>query len=116
MKVYTEAECDRIYEARKILLDDLNNPPSIKNLAQTVGIGERKLQQGFKELYRSTVFKHLHDCRLEQAKIMLREGKFSVAGVANNIGYTHLGNFAAAFKRKFGITPRECLQGKIIEH
>ena len=109
-------EIDRIHDARNILLKDLDNPPSIKTLAYTVGIGDRKLQQGFKQLYGTTVFKYLHSYRLEQAQLMLREGNFSVAAVANNIGYTHLGHFAAAFKRKFGITPRDCLQGKIIEH
>jgi len=109
-------EIDRIHDARKILLKDLDNPPCIKSLADTVGIGDRKLQQGFKQLYGTTVFKYLHSYRLEQAQLMLREGNFSVAAVANNIGYTHLGHFAAAFKRKFGITPRECLQGKIINH
>jgi AraC-like DNA-binding protein len=106
-------EIDRIHDARKILLNDLDNPPNIKTLAQTVGLSDRKLQQGFKEIYGTTVFNYLHNYRLEQAQLMLREGDLSVAMVANNIGYTHLGHFSAAFKRKFGITPRECLQGKV---
>ena len=109
-------EIDRIHDAREILLQDFDRPPSIKTLAQTVGISDRKLQQGFKEIYGTTVFNYLHNYRLEQARLMLREGDLSVATVANNIGYTHLGHFSAAFKRKFGITPRDCLQGKIIRH
>ncbi|QYO68747.1 hypothetical protein JVX88_30555 [Leptolyngbya sp. 7M] len=28
------------------------------------------------------------------------------------VGYSNLGHFAAAFKRKFGITPRDDLWGK----
>ena len=107
-------EIDCIHDARKILLQNIDNSPSIKTLAKAVGIGDRKLQQGFKEIYGTTVFKYLHNYRLEQAQLMLREGDVNVATVANNIGYTHLGHFSAAFKRKFGITPRECLQGKII--
>ena len=82
-------------------------------MAQTIGIGDRKLQQGFKQLYGTTVFNYLQNYRLEQAQLMLREGNLNVATVANNIGYTHLGHFAAAFKRKFGMTPRDCLKGKI---
>ena len=109
-------EIDCIHDARTILLQNLDNSPSIKTLAKTVGIGDRKLQQGFKEIYGTTVFNYLHNYRLEQAQLMLREGNLSVATVANNIGYTHLGHFSAAFKRKFGISPRECLQGKIIKH
>jgi len=108
-------EIDCIRNARKILLNDLDNPPNIKTLAQTVGIGDRKLQQGFKEIYGTTVFNYLYNYRLEQAQLMLREGDLSVATVANNIGYTHLGHFSAAFKRKFGMTPRDCLQGKLLK-
>ncbi|PSB09513.1 AraC family transcriptional regulator [Pleurocapsa sp. CCALA 161] len=101
-------EIDCIYDARKILLNDLDNPPNIKALAKTVGMSDRKLQQGFKEIYGTTVFNYLHNYRLQQAQLMLREGDLSVATVANNIGYTHLGHFSAAFKRKFGMTPRDC--------
>lgn len=106
-------EIDCIHDAKRILLQDLDCPPSIKILAQTVGMGDRKLQQGFKEIYGTTVFNYLHNYRLEQARLMLRESDLNVATVANNIGYTHLGHFSAAFKRKFGMTPRECLQGKV---
>ena len=113
---FKQKEIEQIYNARKILLQDLDNPPSIKTLAQTVGMGDRQLQQGFKKIYGTTVFNYLHNYRLEQAQLMLREGDLSVATVANNIGYTHLGHFSAAFKRKFGITPRDCLRGKNIEH
>jgi len=106
-------EIDSIHNAKKILLHDLDNPPTIQTLAQTVGISDRKLQHGFKQFYGTTVFNYLQNYRLEQAKLMLREGKLSVATVANNIGYTHLGHFSAAFKRKFGITPRDCLRGQL---
>ena len=107
-------DIDRIHHARDILLSNLDDPPSIKALSQTVGIGDRKLKQGFKEIYGTTVFNYFHSYRLDRAELMLREGNTSVATVGNNIGYSHLGHFAAAFKRKFGITPRECLQGKTI--
>ena len=109
-------EINSIRNARTLLLQNLDNPPSIKTLAQTVGMGDRKLQRGFKKIYGTTVFNYLHNYRLEQAQLMLREGDLNVATIANNIGYTHLGHFSAAFKRKFGITPRECLQGKVSKY
>ncbi|WP_263975317.1 helix-turn-helix domain-containing protein [Leptolyngbya sp. 7M] len=39
-------------------------------------------------------------------------GHYTVAEVAAMVGYSNLGHFAAAFKRKFGITPRDDLWGK----
>ncbi|MEH2256321.1 hypothetical protein [Nostoc sp.] len=32
--------------------------------------------------------------------------------IANLVGYAQQGHFAIAFKRKFSITPSECLSGK----
>lgn len=102
----------RIHYAREILLSSLENPPSLLELAQIVGVSERTLRRGFQELFGTTVFGYLTSQRMEQAKQLLRSGKLSVAEVANLSGYSQPGNFAAVFKRKFGITPRQCLSGK----
>ncbi|MDZ8110157.1 MAG: AraC family transcriptional regulator [Nostoc sp. DedQUE12a] len=102
----------RIHLAREILLSRLENPPSLVELSQIVGMSDRTLRRGFQELFGTTVFGYLSNIRMEQAEQLLREGKLSVAEVANLSGYSQQGHFAAAFKRKFGITPRECLSGK----
>jgi AraC-like DNA-binding protein len=49
---------------------------------------------------------------MERAEQIFRQGDVTVAEVANQVGYSHLGHFAIAFKRKFGITPSECLAGQ----
>jgi len=109
----------RIYHAREILLFCLANPPSLLELAQQVGVSDRTLQRGFKELFGTTVFGYLTDKRMEKAKQWLRGDipkeplcKGIVAEVANLVGYSNPAHFAATFKRKFGITPREYLSGK----
>ncbi|MGI2904613.1 helix-turn-helix transcriptional regulator [Tolypothrix sp. VBCCA 56010] len=106
------ADVDKIYHARDILIYRVDNPPSLLDLAEMVHLGERKLQQGFKEIFGTTVFGYLHDYRMEQAKIMLSGTQMQVAEVSNAVGYAHLGYFAQAFKKKFGITPKECQRGK----
>ncbi|MGD1919859.1 MAG: helix-turn-helix transcriptional regulator, partial [Pleurocapsa sp.] len=106
-------DVDPIYEARDILSQRLENPPSILELAEQVGVSDRTLRRGFSKLFGTTVVGYLNQLRIEQAEILLRTGKLSVAEVANKVGYSHLGHFAAAFKRQFGITPYECLKGKL---
>lgn len=101
-----------IHHAKEILLSRLDNPPSLMELAQMVGVSSRTLRYGFKEVFGTTVFGYLTEQRMEQAEQLLRSGKLSIAEVANLIGYSQPGNFAAVFKRKFGITPSECLSGK----
>ncbi|NJN38811.1 MAG: hypothetical protein HC790_08905 [Acaryochloridaceae cyanobacterium CSU_3_4] len=36
----------------------------------------------------------------------------AIAKTSNQSVYTHLGHFAAGFKRQFGMTPSECLAGR----
>jgi AraC-like DNA-binding protein len=104
---------DCVYQAQDILRANLENPPSMVELAQQVGISDRTLRRGFREIFGTTVVGYLCDQRLEVAERMLRQKKDSVAAVANDVGYASATRFAAAFKRKFGITPRECIAGKL---
>ena len=102
----------RIYHASDILLSRLENPPSLLELAQIVGVSDRTLQRVFQELFGKTVFSYLTDKRMEVAQQLLRQGNTTIAEVGNRIGYSNLGHFAAAFKRRFGIAPSECFVGK----
>ncbi len=43
---------------------------------------------------------------------MLQTGKYSVKQVGLNIGFSNLSNFAKAFKKEFGILPKEILKGR----
>ena len=102
----------RIHYAAEILRSHLEHPPNQTNLSQQVGVSDRTLRRGFKELFGTTVVGYLTQQRMHHAQQLLREGTWTVAEVARTVGYGHLGHFAARFKRQFGITPRECCMGK----
>jgi AraC-like DNA-binding protein len=102
----------RIHYAAEILRSRLENPPPQTILAQQVGVSDRTLQKGFKCLFGITPFAYLRQERMKQAEQLLRDADHTVAEVANLVGYTNPAQFAAAFKRQFGITPRQCLGGK----
>lgn len=107
-----------LHHAKEILDTRLENPPSILELARQVGVSDRTLQRGFPMLFNATVTGYLKQRRLEQAEKLLRQGATeglrsnrTVVEVAMQVGYGHLGHFATAFKRQFGITPSQCLAG-----
>ncbi|MBW4554127.1 MAG: AraC family transcriptional regulator [Aphanocapsa sp. GSE-SYN-MK-11-07L] len=104
-------EIDKIYQARDLLIQKQSEPPSPLDLARWVNLSDRKLQRGFREVFGTTVFGYLHDYRMEQAQMLLSDRKASIATIANTVGYSHLGYFAAAFKKKFGISPKAWQQG-----
>jgi AraC-like DNA-binding protein len=100
---------DRLHHAKEILSTRLENPPSLIELGQQVGLSDRTLRRGFRELFGTTVVGYLTNQRMHQAQQLLLEGHYTVAEVANQVGYTHLGHFAAAFKKQFGVTPNQYL-------
>ncbi|MGH3612200.1 MAG: helix-turn-helix transcriptional regulator [Pseudonocardia sp.] len=102
----------RIYHAKEILLSRLEQPPGFLELAQQVGVSDRTLRRGFRDLFGTTVVGYLTQQRMKQAEQLLRAGNCTVAEVANWVGYAHLGHFAAGFKRQLGIAPHECLAGR----
>ncbi|NJM98384.1 MAG: helix-turn-helix transcriptional regulator [Phormidesmis sp. RL_2_1] len=102
----------RLHQAAAMVRSRLENPPSQTELAREIGMCERSLRRGFKQLFGMTIVAYLTQQRLQQAEQTLREGDCTVTEVANQVGYAHLGHFAAAFKKHFGITPSQCMARK----
>lgn len=103
-------DVDGLHQAKSILLQKMDAPPSLSELAKQVGLSERKLQQGFQELFGTTVFGVLHDFRMERARQLLETDQMTVSAISSAVGISHRGYFATAFKRKFGTTPRDYLK------
>jgi len=99
----------KIKNAKEHLLKNMDSPPGLKALAKLSGLNEFQLKMGFKEIYGNTVFGYLLDHKLDQARILLDTGKLKVNEVAFQIGYSNPSHFIAAFRKKFGITPKKYL-------
>ena len=103
-------DIERIHYAAEILSRDLENPPTLFDLARLVGLSHTKLNRGFRERYGATVFGYLRKIRLEQAKLLLEEQRFKVTDVAFTVGYNSLPSFSTAFSKHFGIKPIMCIK------
>ncbi|MGB3075507.1 MAG: AraC family transcriptional regulator [Chitinophagales bacterium] len=100
-------EKEKLFEARKIILNSLNSPPTIPALALQTGINQCYLKKGFKELFGSTVYDFVQEQRMLKAKLLLTTTGNSVSQIANEIGFSSAGNFSAAFKKLTGVFPSE---------
>lgn len=96
---------DRIHDARDILRQRLDNPPSLAELSRLVGLNDCTLKQGFRQVFSTTVFGYLHDYRMEQARQLLSTGEIKVVEAAKAVGFIDRSYFAAAFRKKFGYNP-----------
>ena len=87
----------------------MTDPPSLDELAVNIGLSLKKLKEGFKQLYGDTVFAYLLDHKMDEARIMLDSQKYNVNEVALKLGYSTSSHFIAAFKKKYGTTPKKYL-------
>jgi len=102
----------------KRVLDRLHSDPAqpwtSADMAELAGVSVRRLQEGFREYLGVCPRDYLLDLRLERIHEELACGDpavVSVTDVALKWGITHTGRFAAAYKRKYGVSPSTTLRG-----
>lgn len=104
-----EADRDKIIKAREILIKQIGEPITIKELSRKVAINECYLKKGFKEMFGTTIFDFYQSQRMEHAKYLLYEKGLSVTDVSLLLGYSSISHFSTAFKKHTGLKPCELL-------
>lgn len=100
---------EKVTRARQILLDQLGEPITIKELSRKVAMNECYLKKGFKEMFGTTIFEFYQSQRMEHAKYLLYEKSLSVTDVSIMLGYSSISHFSTAFKKQTGLKPCELL-------
>lgn len=90
-------------------LNGSNTTPTLEELANLCGLSVRHLTRAFRTSRGRSIGDYIADHRIEQAKQLLATGE-SIKAVAHMLGFTAPSNFAAAFRRATGETPREYRQ------
>lgn len=104
---YTPREIRCLNTARRLLMNELERPPTIRQVARAAGMNETTLKRGFKSLFGETLFDFSVRCRMQRALTLLREQRLPVAEVGAAVGYRHQTSFATAFRRHFGMRPKD---------
>ena len=86
------------------------DPPSLQELADEVGLSLKKIKEGFKQIYGDSVFSFLFNYKMEYARKLLETNTVNVNEVGLQVGYSTSSHFIAAYKKKFGITPKKYIQ------
>ena len=101
-----DSSTSNLYKQSKQLLDNnLNDPLSLKAIAEELNVSVSTLQRRFKEASGMTVAEYIRLQRLNQAKKDLIQGGLSIGEVAYSAGYKHAANFVSAFKREYSMSP-----------
>ncbi len=106
------AELRLVRAAEDIMVSKLAEPLSVVDLAASLQVSARRLQQAFRAVREEPPLSVLNRLRLDEAYQRLsRPEAFSTVGsVAYSCGFGHLGRFALAFRARFGDTPSTILR------
>lgn len=107
VRAISEDTRKKVSAARKILNENLKQPPIVMHLAELVGLNKNALQQAFRHCTGHSVGEYLRACRMEKALTMLKETELSIADIARHSGYQSPANFYHAFEKTFSMPPGE---------
>ena len=104
-----ESNVIKIRKAKDIMISRMAEPPTLQELADEIELSLKKLKEGFKQIYGDSVFSFLFDYKMEFARKLLEAGDHNVNEVGLKVGYSTASHFIAAFKKKYGTTPKKYL-------
>jgi AraC-like DNA-binding protein len=83
---------------------------STTTLAVHANVSVRALFDGFQKFRQTTPADFIRSVRLENARADLEEGGQTVSAIAKKWGFSHLGNFAAHYRTRYGESPVDTLR------
>lgn len=96
---------DKIIKNINQRLDDSDF--NVEALADAVGLSRVQLHRRVKELTGITVGDFIRNIRLQQAAELLAKGDVNVSQVCYAVGFANPTHFSSAFKKHFGVSPKD---------
>lgn len=96
-----------IYQLKERMLDRLEAPPVIAELAQSAHMSPTKLKRLFKQIFGNSIFRYYQAMRIHEAARLLTVEKRSVSEVGYQLGFTNLSHFSRVFEEHMGIKPKK---------
>ena len=109
-KSTNKEELEIALKAKDILIQNLQNTPTIKQLAKKCATNEFKLKKYFKKVFQTTIYTYIQKIRMEEANLLLRDKYLNIGEIAQKVGYKHQGNFSSLFYKTYGIYPKDLLK------
>jgi AraC-like DNA-binding protein len=121
---YTDALADphawvsaaSVRRAMEYMEAHIDEPLTVTEIARHAGVGLRSLQAAFRSCFGTTPSMWLRDKRLDRVHetlVTAVPGSTSVTRVAMELGFVHLGEFAAYYRRRFGVKPSDTLAKRV---
>lgn len=103
---YLEKAQPSLAEQTRLLLDGMTEPPQMGELSRRLGYTAPHITRSFQEAYHTTPVRYCNARRMERAAERLLQ-RARVGQVADELGFGSAYAFSKAFKKHFGLSPRE---------
>ncbi|RZS33265.1 helix-turn-helix domain-containing protein [Corticibacter populi] len=103
----TARELRQVSQLTELLRTEAVNGLSMPEILRMAGIGSSRIHRHFRQVHGCSIFGYMQQRRMNKAYAALQKDGVSVALAAELAGYASAANFSTAFKRMFGITPRQ---------
>lgn len=100
-----DVEISKLYAAREMLTKQLDDPPSMEELASTFAMSETKLRSNFKKVFGMPPYQYLLRERLNESYRLLESTDRSLTDIALTLGFNDQSHFTKSFKKVFACLP-----------
>ncbi|KZS38888.1 transcriptional regulator [Aquimarina aggregata] len=107
--ILRQATIESIEQAVSIIKDEVDSIGNIVTLSKRVGLNQNTLQNGFKQLYKTSVNEYIKGYRIDTAKDLLESTSLNITEITYKVGINSRSYFTKLFKKRFGITPKQYL-------
>lgn len=90
------------------------NELSLPQVSKCVGLSPAYLSSIFKEISGENFVDYVNGIRIEKSKPLLKNNDFTVAQIAEKVGFISSNTFIKVFKKHEGITPGQFRESKIV--
>lgn len=98
---------DKTLRLKRVVENNLYNKLSIQELAFLAYMSVSSFKRAFHKTYDKTPMKYFQEKRMEHAAMLLKSQRFKPIEVYEDAGYENFSNFIQAFKKRFGMTPKQ---------
>jgi AraC-like DNA-binding protein len=96
-----------VADCLRIIDEDIGDELTLPNLARRLCISTSFLSKVFKAETGQNISAYIRARRLELAKDLIREGKYSISQISDMLGFCSVSYFSTTFKEKYGFSPNE---------
>ncbi|MBX8573683.1 AraC family transcriptional regulator [Pseudomonas cichorii] len=92
--------------ARTYIHEHCLEPLNVVEISRAVGMGHGALKRHFNELFGTSVYNYVLECRLDHAGKLLKETDLPIKDVAWRCGFSHSSHLSRFFRQRHGMSPK----------